>query len=107
MTTVTLDALDAVELTEIPDYFIERLDVLADNDLATLLFTQCSPYDIDDFRADVARLIHRADHQPICLSTDVGASLGVSPLAVSSTSLLAPLANSQAPRMGRDTRHRM
>ena len=42
MTTVTLDALDAVELTEILEYFLEQLDVLADHDLATLLFNHAA-----------------------------------------------------------------
>jgi hypothetical protein len=64
MTTVTLDALDAVELAEILEYFVERLDILAEHDLATLLFNQCSPYDIDDLRADVTRLIHRLHTSP-------------------------------------------
>jgi hypothetical protein len=64
MTIVTLDALDAVELTEILEYFLERLDVLADHDLATLLFNPCSPYDLDDLRADVARLIDRLNTSP-------------------------------------------
>ena len=63
-TTVTLDALDAVELAAILDYFLERLDVLADHNLGTLLFNQCSPYDIDDLRADLARLIHRLHNSP-------------------------------------------
>ena len=62
--TVTLDALDAVELTEILEYFLERLDVLTDHDLAALHFNECSPYDIDDLRADVLRLIHRLNTSP-------------------------------------------
>jgi hypothetical protein len=65
MTTITLDALDAVELTEILEYFIERLDDLAEHDLAELLINQChSAYDIDDLRADLARLIHRLKTSP-------------------------------------------
>jgi hypothetical protein len=65
MTTVTVDALDVVELTEILEYFIERLDVLAEHDLATLLFNQCNrAYDIDDLRADLARLIHQLNTSP-------------------------------------------
>ncbi len=59
MSTVTLDAIEAVELADILEYFIERLDVLADQGLATFLFVQCSPYNIDDLRADTARLIDR------------------------------------------------
>jgi hypothetical protein len=65
MDTVTLDALDAVELIEILEYFLEQLDVLADHNLATLLFNPCSsPYNIDDLRADVVRLIHRLNTSP-------------------------------------------
>ena len=64
MDTVTLDALDAVELTEILQYFLERLDVLTDHDLAALQFNECSAYDIDDLRADVLRLIHRLNTSP-------------------------------------------
>jgi hypothetical protein len=65
METVILDALDAVELTEILEYLLERLDVLADLDLATLMFNECNPYGIDDLRADVVRLIHRLNTSPI------------------------------------------
>ena len=65
MTTVTLDALDAVELAEILEYLIERLDILAENDLAKLLFADTSPYNIDDLRADVARLIDRLYTSPL------------------------------------------
>ena len=64
METITLDALDAVELTEILEYFLERLDILTDHDLAALPFNPSSPYDIDDLRADVVRLIHRLNTSP-------------------------------------------
>jgi hypothetical protein len=57
--TIILDALDAIELAEILEYFLERLDVLAEHDLAKLLFAECSPYGLHDLRADVARLIIR------------------------------------------------
>jgi hypothetical protein len=43
MTTVTIDALDAFELAEILEYIMERLDILAEHDLARLLFAECSP----------------------------------------------------------------
>jgi hypothetical protein len=56
---IILASLDAIEIAEILEYFMERLDVLADSDLATLLFNQCSPYGLDDLRADVTRLINR------------------------------------------------
>lgn len=58
MTPVTLDAVDAAELGDILEYFIERLDVLADHGLAAFLFTQCSPYGLDELRADANRLIN-------------------------------------------------
>ena len=65
MTTVTVDAVDAIELTEILEYFIERLDVLAEHDLAELQFNQYSgAYDIDDLRADLTRLIHQLNSSP-------------------------------------------
>jgi hypothetical protein len=54
MTTVTLDA---VELTEILEYLIERLDTVAHHDLATPVYNLCSRYDIDELRQHVARLI--------------------------------------------------
>jgi hypothetical protein len=43
---------------------MERLDVLATHDLATLLFADCSPYGLDDLRADVTRLIDRLHTSP-------------------------------------------
>jgi hypothetical protein len=64
MTTITIDALDAIELAEILEYFMERLDVLAKHDLATLPFADCSPYGFDDLRADVTRLIDRLHTSP-------------------------------------------
>jgi hypothetical protein len=54
-----IDAADAVELTELLEYFLERLDILADHDLAKFLFADCSPYHLDDLRADATRLINR------------------------------------------------
>jgi hypothetical protein len=59
-----LATLDAIEIAEILEYFLEHLDVLADSDLATLLFADCSPYGLDDLRADVTRLIHRLHTSP-------------------------------------------
>jgi hypothetical protein len=46
---IILATLDAVEIAEILEYFLEHLDVLADNDLATLLFADCSPYGLDAY----------------------------------------------------------
>jgi hypothetical protein len=59
MSTVTIDALDAVELAEILEYFLERLDVLGEHGLAEFLFAECSPYGLDDLHADITRLITR------------------------------------------------
>jgi hypothetical protein len=56
ITTVTIDALDGIELAETLEYFLERLDVLAEHDLATPLLADCSPYDLDDLHTDVTRL---------------------------------------------------
>jgi len=64
MTNIILDAVDAIELAEILEYLMERLDILANHDLAKFLFAHCSPYGLDDPRADVARLIHRLDTSP-------------------------------------------
>ena len=61
---IILDPLDAIEIAEILEYLLEHLDVLADGDLATLLFADCSPYRLDDLRADVTRLIHRLHTSP-------------------------------------------
>ena len=59
MSTVTIDALDAVELAEILEYFLERVDVLGHHSPAALLFAECSPYGLDDLRADITRLVNR------------------------------------------------
>lgn len=65
MNNIILDALDAIELIEILEYFMERLDILAEHDLAKLLFAECSPYGLDDLRADVTRLIDRLSLSPL------------------------------------------
>ncbi len=59
MSTVTVGELDTVELAEILEYCLERLDVLSVHSLAAFLFTECSPYGLDDLRADITRLIGR------------------------------------------------
>jgi len=43
---------------------MKRLDILAEHDLAPLLFADCSPYGLDDLRADVTRLINQLDTSP-------------------------------------------
>jgi hypothetical protein len=40
---IILDALDAIELAEILEYFLDRLDVLTEHDLAKLLFPSAAP----------------------------------------------------------------
>ncbi len=59
MSTVTIDALDAVEPAELLEYFLERLDVLGDHSHAAFLFTDSSPHGLDDLQADITRLISR------------------------------------------------
>ncbi len=59
MSTVTIDALDAIELAKILEYFLERVDVLGEHNLSSWLFADCSPYRLGDLRADVTRLINR------------------------------------------------
>ena len=59
MSTVTIDALEAIELAEVLEYFLERVDVLGKHNLSSWLFADCSPYRLGDLRADVTRLINR------------------------------------------------
>lgn len=59
LNTVTIEALDAIELAEILEYFLERVDVLGEHNLSSWLFADCSPYRLGDLRADVTRLIDR------------------------------------------------
>jgi hypothetical protein len=54
---VAIDALDAIELADILEYFLERLDVLDEHSLASFLFPEYSTYAIDDLRADLTQLI--------------------------------------------------
>ena len=65
MNHIILDAVDAMELIEILQYFMERLDLLAEDDLAELLFAECSPYGLEDLRADVTRLISSLNLSPL------------------------------------------
>ena len=65
MSTVTIDALDAIELAEILEYFLERLDVLAEHDLAKFVFAECRAYGLDDLRADTGRLINCLRTSPL------------------------------------------
>ena len=65
MNHIILDTVDAMELIEILEFFIERLDVLAEHDFAKLFFAQCSPYGLKDLRADVTRLINNLNLSPL------------------------------------------
>jgi hypothetical protein len=65
LNNIILDAVDAMELIEILEFFMERLDVLAEHDLAKLLFAECSPYGLEDLRADVTRLINSLNLSPL------------------------------------------
>lgn len=64
MEHVSIDTLDAIELTEILEYLLERLDVLDAHDLTRLLFADNSPYELDDLRADITRLVDRLQVAP-------------------------------------------
>ena len=61
---VVLQCVDAIEIAQILEYFMQRLDILAEHDLARLLFADCSPYGLDHLRADVTRLINKLDTSP-------------------------------------------
>ena len=65
MNHIILDTVDAMELIEILEFFMERLDMLAEHDLAKLFFAQCSPYGLEDLRADVTRLINNLNLSPL------------------------------------------
>jgi hypothetical protein len=65
LNNIILDAVDAIELIEILEFFMERLDVLAQRDFAKLLFAECSPYGLEDLRADVTRLINSLNLSPL------------------------------------------
>lgn len=55
-TTISLDALDAVELAEILEFLVECLDI---QHITTLPACDRDVYNLNDLRADIARLIHR------------------------------------------------
>jgi hypothetical protein len=62
---IILDTVDAMELIEILEFFMERLDVLAEHDLAKLFFAECCPYGLEDLRADLTRLINNLNLSPL------------------------------------------
>ena len=61
---IVLQCVDAIEIAKILEYLMKRLDILAEHDLAPLLSADCSPYGLDDLRADVTRLINQLDTSP-------------------------------------------
>jgi len=63
MTTLTLDAVDAQELAEILEYFLERIDLLECP--ATELLPDQGLYARDDLRSDLTRLIERLRTSPL------------------------------------------
>ena len=65
MNNIILDTVDAMELIEILEFFMERLDVLAEHDFAKLFFAECRPYGLEDLRADVTRLINSLNLSPM------------------------------------------
>jgi len=65
LNNIILDTVDAMELIEILEFFMERLDVLAEHDFAKLFFAECRPYGLEDLRADVTRLINSLNLSPM------------------------------------------
>ena len=63
MTTVALDAVEAEELAEILEYFLERLDLLERD--ATELLSDPGLSGRDDLRSDLTRLIERLRTSPL------------------------------------------
>ena len=58
MTTITLDALDAVELAETLEYLLERICYLTTT-IENPLLQPAGLHDIEDLRSDIDRLIQR------------------------------------------------
>jgi hypothetical protein len=63
MATLTLDAVDAEELAEILEYFLERIDLQGRD--ATELLSDPGLYGRDDLRSDLTRLIERLRNSPL------------------------------------------
>ena len=59
MNHIALDAADAVELTEILQYFIQTLDRVTEHDAITPVIDDLDRYRISDLHADIARLINQ------------------------------------------------
>jgi hypothetical protein len=66
-TTLTVDAVDAVELAEILEFLVECLDI---QHITTLPACLRDVYDLNDLRADIARLIHRLHSSPAVPADD-------------------------------------
>jgi hypothetical protein len=54
-----LQAPLGLQLADILEYCVERVDVLGEHNLSSWLFADGSPYRLGDLRADVTRLINR------------------------------------------------
>jgi hypothetical protein len=65
---IVIEAIDAIEIAEILEYLMERLDILAEHHLASFLFGDCSPYGLIDLRTDVQRLSNNLQTSPIVTS---------------------------------------
>jgi hypothetical protein len=65
---IVIETTDAIEIAEILEYLMARLNILAEHRLASVLFADCSPYGLVDLRADVQRLINNLLTSPIVTS---------------------------------------
>ena len=54
---VAINTIDAMEITEVLEYALERLEIVVGDGFTMLVFEQPDVYGIDDLRADVNRLI--------------------------------------------------
>jgi len=60
--TIALDTVDAIEIAELLEFLVELLETLGVTTLAV-----CDPdaYNVNDLRADVARLIRSLETSPL------------------------------------------
>jgi hypothetical protein len=54
---VAINTIDAMEITEVLEYALERLEIVVGHGFTMLVFEQPDVYGIDDLRADGNRLI--------------------------------------------------
>jgi hypothetical protein len=65
MSTVTIDALDAIKLAEILEHLLDHVALLTEHNTSSRLFAHCSPYGLDDLQANITRSNHRLNTGPI------------------------------------------